>query len=105
MRQDRRPETDVETSERADLINIAEGDAEVEDFVRGLIDGRGFVGASLTIADEDGIVLHAQDGWCDREAERPIGADTLMRLYSMTKPVIATALMSLFDERRCELDD
>ena len=95
----------METSERADLINIAGCDAEIEHFIKGLIDGRGFVGASLTIADDDRIVLHTQDGWCDREAERPIAADTIVRIYSMTKPVIATALMSLFDERRFELDD
>ena len=42
-------------------------------------------------------------GWHDREAQTPMTADTIFRLYSMTKPIVCTALMTLFEEARFSL--
>ena len=50
--------------------------------------------------------MHAKSfGWRDKEARSPISSDTIFRLYSMTKPIICTALMTLFEEGRCRLVD
>jgi CubicO group peptidase (beta-lactamase class C family) len=41
----------------------------------------------------------------DKANGRPIEADTIFRMYSMTKPVTSVALMSLYEEGRFQLDD
>ncbi len=44
-------------------------------------------------------------GYQDRETQTPITEDTLFRIYSMTKPVTAVALMMLLEEGKFILDD
>ena len=44
-------------------------------------------------------------GWQDREAGVPLAEDTIFRIYSMTKPVIYTALMTLYEQARFQLID
>lgn len=44
-------------------------------------------------------------GFADREAKRPMGRDTLVQIWSMTKPVTGVALMQLWEEGRFRLDD
>jgi CubicO group peptidase (beta-lactamase class C family) len=44
-------------------------------------------------------------GMQDREANRPMPKDAIFRLQSMTKPVIAVAALTLFDEGRFALDE
>ena len=51
------------------------------------------------------VVHHSRHGLMDIEARRPMQADALFRIYSMTKPVISAALMILHDEGRCQLHD
>lgn len=44
-------------------------------------------------------------GWLDVAAERPMRQDAIFRLYSMTKPVTAAAMMMLWDEGRWQPGD
>ncbi|MFA5964541.1 MAG: serine hydrolase domain-containing protein [Sphingomonas sp.] len=44
-------------------------------------------------------------GNADREAHRPMARNTLVQIYSMTKPVTGTALMRLWEQGRFGLDD
>jgi CubicO group peptidase (beta-lactamase class C family) len=44
-------------------------------------------------------------GLADREANRPMRRDTLVQVYSMTKPVTGTALMQLWEQGKFGLDD
>jgi CubicO group peptidase (beta-lactamase class C family) len=41
----------------------------------------------------------------DRENGRPMQRDTLVRIYSMTKPITGVALMSLYEDGLFALDD
>lgn len=67
---------------------------------------RGIYTGINTIIARRGKVVHAEQfGWRDREAKSPMSADAIFRLYSMTKPIICTALMSLFEEGRFSLID
>ncbi len=64
-----------------------------------------YAGVSTMIARR-GVVVHAGVfGWRDREAQSPITAGTIFRLYSMTKPIVCTALMTLYEEGRFQLID
>jgi CubicO group peptidase (beta-lactamase class C family) len=44
-------------------------------------------------------------GWQDLEAQKPMPKDGIFRLMSMTKPVIAVAALTLFDEGKFSLDE
>jgi CubicO group peptidase (beta-lactamase class C family) len=67
------------------------------------VDSGIYAGVSTLIARR-GIVVHeAQFGMRDKEAGTPMTADTIFRLYSMTKPIVCTALMTLLEEGRFRL--
>jgi CubicO group peptidase (beta-lactamase class C family) len=67
---------------------------------------RGVYAGISTLIARRGKVVHAEQiGWRDKEAQLPMSADTIFRLYSMTKPIICTALMTLFEEGRFRLID
>ncbi|HET9077012.1 MAG TPA: serine hydrolase domain-containing protein [Acidimicrobiales bacterium] len=44
-------------------------------------------------------------GWADRERQAPVGEDTVWRIYSMTKPITAVALMTLYERGLFQLTD
>jgi CubicO group peptidase (beta-lactamase class C family) len=44
-------------------------------------------------------------GFADREAKRPMARDTLVQIFSMTKPVTGVALMTLWEQGKFGLDD
>jgi CubicO group peptidase (beta-lactamase class C family) len=44
-------------------------------------------------------------GMADREAGTPMTADTVFRIYSMSKPITSVALMALFEQGLFNLDD
>ena len=53
-----------------------------------------------------GRIIHfEQVGWQDREGRTPLAADTIFRIYSMTKPIICVAFMTLYEEGRFQLLD
>jgi CubicO group peptidase (beta-lactamase class C family) len=53
-----------------------------------------------------GKLVHFETyGTSDAEAGRPMTADTIVRLYSMTKPIASVALMTLYEEGKFQLDD
>ena len=66
---------------------------------------RSFAGISTLIARRGQLVHAEQVGWRDKEAQLPMTADTIFRIYSMTKPVVCAALMTLYEEGRFLLLD
>jgi CubicO group peptidase (beta-lactamase class C family) len=67
---------------------------------------RGVYAGINTLIARRGKVVHAgQFGWRDKEAGSPMTADTIFRLYSMTKPIVCVALMTLLEEARFTLID
>ncbi|MGI3901321.1 MAG: serine hydrolase domain-containing protein [Janthinobacterium lividum] len=67
---------------------------------------RGTYSGINTLVARRGQIVHAGHyGWRDRETRAPMAADTIVRLYSMTKPIVCTALMTLFEEGSFTLVD
>ena len=67
---------------------------------------RGVFAGVRTIVARRGVVVHdGVYGLRDREAGLPMTADVIFRLYSMTKPIVCTALMTLYEEGRFHLID
>ncbi|UVO50129.1 beta-lactamase family protein [Sphingomonas sp. SUN019] len=63
------------------------------------------VGVSALLWEDGREVYFGTAGRADREAQRPMRRDTLVQIYSMTKPVTGVALMKLWEQGRFRLDD
>jgi CubicO group peptidase (beta-lactamase class C family) len=61
-------------------------------------------GFAVALTDSTGKTEKAFVGLADRENAKPIDNDTVYRLYSMTKPVTAVAIMMLVEEGKIDLD-
>lgn len=73
--------------------------------MQGYIDDGTIAGASTLIMRRGELVHSDQLGFQDREAGVPMSSNTIFRIYSMTKPIVSTALMLLHEEGAFELDD
>ncbi|MEU1964050.1 CubicO group peptidase, beta-lactamase class C family [Micromonospora sediminicola] len=73
-------------------------------FARYVDDGR-LAGWQIVVTRRGEIAHSATYGLRDREAGTPVEADTLWRIYSMTKPITSVAAMMLWEEGRFELND
>lgn len=62
-------------------------------------------GISLMVVKDARLVQRENFGYADIANQKAIEDNTIFRIYSMTKPVTAVALMTLFDEGKFELDD
>ncbi|MCW3835590.1 serine hydrolase domain-containing protein [Sphingomonas canadensis] len=67
-------------------------------------DGRA-AGVSALIWKDGREAYFGTAGDADREAKRPMARDTLVQIFSMTKPVTGVALMQLWEQGRFGLDD
>ncbi len=65
---------------------------------------RGVVGISTMVSRRGEIVHDQQFGFQDKEAGTPLAPATIFRIYSMTKPVVSTALMLLHEEGAFQLE-
>ena len=73
-------------------------------FARYVDDGR--LPGWLAVVSRHGRIVHVgSGGQRDLEAGLPVEADTLWRIYSMSKPVTSVAAMMLAEEGLLELDD
>jgi CubicO group peptidase (beta-lactamase class C family) len=71
--------------------------------VQAYVDRGVYAGINTLVARRGRVVHAAEFGWRDKEAGQAMTADTIFRLYSQTKPVICTALMTLLEEGRFRL--
>ena len=59
----------------------------------------GKVAGMITTVARHGQTVHLErTGWMDREAQRPMELDAIFRIASMTKPITAVAIMTLYEE-------
>jgi CubicO group peptidase (beta-lactamase class C family) len=62
-------------------------------------------GASALVWQRGAERYFGAAGFADREAKRPMARDTLVQIFSMTKPVTGAALMQLWEQGKFGLDD
>jgi CubicO group peptidase (beta-lactamase class C family) len=79
--------------------------ARIKPVMQSYVDHHGFAGLSTLLARRGHVIHFEQIGWQDRESHTPLAADTIFRIYSMTKPIICVALMTLYEEGRFQLLD
>jgi len=93
-----------QTPQTDDTVSPNVDSSVLDQALSDLMDSESAAGASLLIYHSGEEVYFNAVGDSDREADRPWQRDTLVSLYSMTKPVTAVTLMTLYEEGLFELD-
>ena len=84
-----------------DSIAVARINATLDSFV----EAGAISGVSALIFEKDKEVYFKAFGMADEEAGLPMARDTIVQIYSMTKPVTGVALMTLHEQGKFKLDD
>jgi CubicO group peptidase (beta-lactamase class C family) len=79
--------------------------ARIDPAMQAYVDRGVYAGISTIVARRGEIVHQGRYGFRDIEAGLPMTEDTIFRLYSMTKPIVCTALMTLFEEGKFHITD
>ncbi len=79
--------------------------ARLHRYVTGLVENGRLVGASALVARRGRMVYLHSAGLRDREAGLAMGHDTVVRIFSMTKPITTVAALMLFEDGQFLLDD
>jgi CubicO group peptidase (beta-lactamase class C family) len=77
----------------------------VSRLVQGYVDEEKLPGAISLVARHDRVVHFQTYGSMDVERHAPMRADAVFRFYSMTKPIVSVALMTLYEQGKFQLDD
>lgn len=77
----------------------------IDRMIDAAIERQHIAGAVAIIARDGRVVYEKAFGKADLESGRPARLDDMYRLYSMTKPVISVALLTLYEEGKFQLTD
>lgn len=78
---------------------------QVDAALKSFTDSGKLVGVSALVTKDGKEVYYGAFGYADREAARPMARDTIVQIYSMTKPITGVALMTLWEAGKFKLDD
>ncbi|MGK2947724.1 MAG: serine hydrolase domain-containing protein [Acidimicrobiales bacterium] len=81
-----------------DLDLSAERLQRADGAMHAYVDAGKLPGVQTLVSRRGQLVHHDCYGWSDVEAEVPVTADTIYRIYSMTKPITSVALMMLYEQ-------
>ncbi|HEY0656438.1 MAG TPA: serine hydrolase domain-containing protein [Chryseosolibacter sp.] len=79
--------------------------ARIDSTFKSMIDSAKIAGVSALIYENDKEVYFNSFGFEDREAGKAFNRNTIVRIFSMTKPITGTALMQLYEKGMFQLDD
>ncbi len=88
-----------------DVGMSAAGLAEIGSLMTAMVADGELAGAVTLVARHGKIVHFESTGKQDRAQDTPMAKDTIFRIYSMTKPIAGTALMTFYDAGAFTLDD
>ena len=77
----------------------------VKAFIQDYIDTNQIAGAVTLIGRKGKVVHYEAQGWRYKEENQPMMRDNIFTLMSMTKPIVSTALMMLWEDGKFMLDD
>ena len=88
-----------------DYVVDTEATARLDSTLGAFVDAGSIAGISALIFEKDKEVYFNAFGYLDRADGIPFDRNTLVKIYSMTKPVTGTALMTLHEKGAFDLDD
>jgi methyl acetate hydrolase len=77
----------------------------LDDSLRAAVERKDVPGVVALVTDRERVLYRGAFGVADVFTDRPLTADALFRIASMTKPVTSVALMQLVEQGRLGLDD
>lgn len=91
---------------RPETVGLSSARLErVTQLMQGHIDAGTFAGAVTLVARRGRVALFTAQGEMDLETHAPMRTDALFRIMSMTKPVVAVAVLMLAEEGKLRLTD
>lgn len=80
--------------------------AAIDQFLKSAYLDTGKLPCALLQVSQGGEIIHrTAQGFADVAQKRPLGEDSIFRIYSMTKPIASVALMMLVEEGRLQIDE
>jgi CubicO group peptidase (beta-lactamase class C family) len=79
--------------------------AKIDDALRALVLNKSIVGVSALVYERGNEAYFGAFGLADRENNKPMARDTIVQIFSMTKPIVGVALMKLYERGKFQLDD
>ncbi len=80
-------------------------DARVTPRLQALVDRQLYAGFSAAVWQGQELVYERFFGYRDREAQLPFGPETIVRIYSMSKPITGALMAFLWDRGLWHIDD
>jgi CubicO group peptidase (beta-lactamase class C family) len=78
--------------------------AAIDAALKSMVDSQKIVGASGLVFQGGKEIYFGAFGLADRENNKPFARDTVVQIFSMTKPVVGVALMKLYERGKFQLD-
>ena len=79
--------------------------ARIDSTLKSFVDAGSIAGVSALIFEKNKEVYYNAFGYANRETKTPMDRNTIVRIYSMTKPITGVALMTLYEKGLFQLDD
>lgn len=79
--------------------------SRIDSTLKSFIDSNKTIGLSALVFEKGNEVYYNAFGYADREAQKPMDRNTIVRIFSMTKPITGIALMTLYEKGKFQLDD
>ena len=70
----------------------------VQEYLDHIVECKEVAGINILIQKSGEDLFYAESGYSDIVSEKPISRDTIFRMYSMTKPITAAAVMMLVEK-------
>jgi CubicO group peptidase (beta-lactamase class C family) len=94
-----------QNEEAAATVVTEKAKARIDSTLKSMVDAGQLAGASALIVEKNKEVYFNAFGFADKEAEKAFDRNTIVRIFSMTKPITGTALMQLYEKGAFQLDD
>ncbi len=78
---------------------------EFDTAMQGIVDNKHLAGVVTLLARHGKVVQHNAYGVQDVASQTPMQLDSIVRIYSMTKPIVGAAMMMLFEEGKWQPSD
>lgn len=78
---------------------------EIKAQMQTAVDGEFLNGALLLVGNSEGVGVLESVGLLSPENPRPVNQDSIFRIFSMTKPIVSVAIMTMVEDGLMALDD
>jgi CubicO group peptidase (beta-lactamase class C family) len=91
--------------EKVEFVVNESAIARLDSTFQAYVNSGNVAGISALIFEKDKEVYFNAFGYANKEKQIPMDRNTIVQIYSMTKPITGTALMTLWEEGKFQLDD